>query len=82
MSKKEAPKKFKPTFANGGFWEHYKDLERQFENFLDYVPCFEDNENTYSFRLANLLLAEELDKSNAQKYTRCVGRRLLVECDA
>jgi len=57
MSKKEAPKRFKPTFANGGFWEYYKDLERQFENFLDYVPYFEDNENTCSFRLANLLLA-------------------------
>ena len=57
MSKKEAPKRFKPTFANGGFWEYYKDLERQFENFLDYVPYFKDNENTCSFRLANLLLA-------------------------
>jgi hypothetical protein len=48
---------FNPTFENGGFWEYYKDLERQFENFLNYVPYLKDNENTYSFRLANLLLS-------------------------
>ena len=47
---------FNPTFENGGFWEYYKDLERQFESFLDYVPYLKVNENTYSFRLANILL--------------------------
>jgi hypothetical protein len=49
-------KGFNPTFDNGGFWEYYKDLERQFENFLEYVPYLEGNEDTYSFRLANLIL--------------------------
>lgn len=48
---------FTPTFENGGYWEYYKDLERQFENFLDYVPYLSGNEKTYSFRLANLILA-------------------------
>jgi hypothetical protein len=47
---------FNPTFENRGFWEYYKDLERQFENFLNYIPYLKDNENTYSFRLANILL--------------------------
>ena len=47
---------FNPTFENRGFWEYYKDLERQFENFLNYVPYLKDNESTYSFRLANILL--------------------------
>ncbi len=55
MAKKE--KGFNPTFENGGYWEWYKDLERQFENFLEYVPYLEGNEDTYSFRLANLILA-------------------------
>ena len=50
-------KKFEPDFDNGGFWEYYKDLDRQFEDFLVYVPYIEGNENTYSFRLANLLLS-------------------------
>ena len=49
-------KEFKPTFENGGFWEYYKDLERQFEEFLEYVPYLKVNENTSSFRLANILL--------------------------
>ena len=48
---------FNPTFENGGFWEYYRDLERQFENYLDYVPYLKGNENTYSFRLANIILA-------------------------
>jgi len=48
---------FTPTFENGGYWEYYRDLERQFENFLEYVPYLSGNENTYSFRLANLILA-------------------------
>ncbi len=54
MAKPE--KRFDPTFENGGYWEYYKDLERQFEDFLEYVPYLEGNEKTYSFRLANLLL--------------------------
>ena len=48
---------FNPTFENGGFWEYYRDLERQFEDFLVYVPYLEGNEGTYSFRLANLILS-------------------------
>jgi hypothetical protein len=32
-------------------------LERQFGNFLESVPYLTGNENTYSFRLANLILA-------------------------
>jgi hypothetical protein len=55
MAQKEQD--FKPDFENGGFWEYYKDLERQFESFLEYVPYLKGNENTYSFRLANILLA-------------------------
>src|SRR4030042_747471 len=35
---------FNPTFENGGFWEYYKDLERQFEEFLEYVPYLKVNE--------------------------------------
>jgi len=50
-------KKFEATFENGGFWEYYIDLERQFENFLEYVPYLDGNEETYSFKLANLILA-------------------------
>src|SRR3990172_12589089 len=49
-------KGFNPTFENGGFWEYYKDLERQFEEFLTYVPYFGKNESTCSFRLLNILL--------------------------
>jgi hypothetical protein len=56
MSEKEILK-FEPTFENGGFWEYYKDLERQFENFLEYVPYLEGNKKTYSFRLASLILS-------------------------
>jgi hypothetical protein len=47
---------FYPTFENGGFWEYYKDLERQFSDFLIYVPYLSGNEGTYSFRLANLMV--------------------------
>jgi hypothetical protein len=57
MSDKDKPSCFTPTFENGGYWEYYKDLERQFENFLESVPYISGNENTYSFRLANLILA-------------------------
>lgn len=45
------------NFETGVFWEIYKDLERQFENFLEYVPYLEGNVNTYSFRLLNLILS-------------------------
>lgn len=48
---------FYANFENGGYWEYYRDLERQFENFLELVPYLSGNENTYSFRLANLILA-------------------------
>lgn len=44
------------AFKEGYFWEYYKDLERQFIDYLNYVPYLEGNEGTYSFRLANLLL--------------------------
>jgi len=57
MSKKKRPRKFKATFENGGFWEYYKDLERQFENLLEYVPYLDINERACSFRLVNLLLS-------------------------
>lgn len=50
-------KGFNPNFENGGYWEYYKDLERQFVIFLEYVPYLKGNENIYSFRLANLILA-------------------------
>ncbi|MCW4022950.1 MAG: hypothetical protein NWF02_07325 [Candidatus Bathyarchaeota archaeon] len=46
----------KDAFEDGYFWEYYKDLELQFQNYLQYVPYLEGNENTHSFRLANLLL--------------------------
>jgi len=57
VSGKDKPERFQPTFENGGFWEYYKDLERQFENFLEYVPYIEGNKKTYSFRLASLILS-------------------------
>lgn len=53
----KSQKGFNPTFENGGFWEYYRDLERQFENFLEYVPYLEGNKDIYSFRLANLILS-------------------------
>jgi hypothetical protein len=57
MTDKDKLSCFAPTFENGGYWEYYMDLERQFENFLEYVPYLSGNENVYSFRLANLILA-------------------------
>ena len=57
MSEKDRQSNFTPTFENGGYWEYYRDLERQFENFLEFVPYLSGNENTFSFRLANLILA-------------------------
>lgn len=50
-------KGFVPSFENGGFWELYKDLERQFEDFLTYVPFLDGNEKAYSFKLLNLILS-------------------------
>jgi len=57
MSRRKHPRKFRATFENGGFWDYYKDLERQFENFLDHVPYIDRNERVCSFRLVNLLLS-------------------------
>ncbi len=54
---KNPTNQFQTTFENGGFWEYYKDLEKQFENFLEYVPYLENNEGVCSFRLSNLLVA-------------------------
>jgi len=56
MSKAKRKRKFKPTFRNGGFWEHYRDLERQFQEFLNFVPYFDNNKGVHSFRLTNILL--------------------------
>ena len=56
-SKKFKTPPFKPNFENGGLWEYYKDLERQFENYLQYVPYLVGNEKTYSYRLADLILS-------------------------
>jgi hypothetical protein len=49
--------KTKDNFETGYFWEYYMDLERQFIEFMNYVPYLKGNENIYSFRLANLVLA-------------------------
>jgi hypothetical protein len=57
MSDKPKSPCFKPTFENGGYWEYYKDLERQFASFLEFVPYLSGNESVYSFRLANQILA-------------------------
>lgn len=43
-------------FENGIFWELNKDLERQFQNFLEYVPYLDENKSTISFILLNLIL--------------------------
>ncbi|MGD0994932.1 MAG: hypothetical protein ABR909_05345 [Candidatus Bathyarchaeia archaeon] len=53
----EEEKRFNPTFENGGYWEYYKDIERQFDSFLEYVPYLDGNEQTYSFKLLNLFLS-------------------------
>ena len=47
----------KDKFGNGIFWGLYKDLERQFQNFLEYVPYIDENENVFSFKLVNLILS-------------------------
>lgn len=45
------------NFEKGIFWELYKDLERQFQDFLEYVPYLPGNERVYSFKLLNLILS-------------------------
>jgi hypothetical protein len=35
-------------FENGIFWELYRDLESQFQNYFGYVPYLPRNENVYS----------------------------------
>ena len=45
------------NFENGIFWALYKDLERQFETFLAYVPYLGQNEGVCSFKLLNLILS-------------------------
>lgn len=57
MSQRRRPKKFKAKFENGGFWEYYKDLERQLVSFLEYVPYLDKDESVCSFRLVNILLS-------------------------
>jgi len=49
--------RIRAKFENGVFWEQYTDLERQFQNFLEYIPYFDRNKNTISFRLASLILS-------------------------
>lgn len=53
-------------FESGLMWELYTDLERQFENYVEYVPYLKDsiggkqpkgNERVYSFKLLNLILS-------------------------
>jgi len=44
------------SFENGIFWELYQDLERQFQNFLEYVPYLEENKQVISPKLLNLIL--------------------------
>ena len=45
------------NFETGYFWELYNDLERQFRNFLEYVPFLKGNETVYSFKLVNLIIS-------------------------
>jgi len=47
----------KDNFENGVFWELYNDLERQLQNFLEYVPYLPGNEQVRSFKLLNLILS-------------------------
>lgn len=49
--------KTEDNFEKGIFWELYQDLERQFQNFLEYVPYLPGNETVYSFKLLNLILS-------------------------
>jgi hypothetical protein len=53
----ETQKGFQLSFENGGYWEYYKDLERQFQSYLHHVPYVNGNECTYSYRLLNLILS-------------------------
>jgi len=47
----------KDGFEKGVFWELFKDLESQFQRFLEYVPYFDENKNVRSFKLLNLILS-------------------------
>jgi len=49
--------KTEDNFERGIFWGLYKDLERQFQDFLEYVPYLPGNETVYSFKLVNLILS-------------------------
>jgi hypothetical protein len=44
------------AFENGLMWNMYRDMERSFIRFLDYVPWAEDHKNVYSHKLLQLLL--------------------------
>ena len=48
---------FTPTFENGGYWSITEIWRGNLKTFLEFVPYLSGNENTYSFRLANLILA-------------------------
>jgi len=49
--------KLKDSFETGLFWELYTDLERHFQNILEYIPYLPGNEDAYSPKLLNLILA-------------------------
>ena len=51
----EETKRVEDSFESGYLWELYMDLERQFENFLEYVPYIDGNESVHSFKLLNLI---------------------------
>jgi len=51
----EETKRVEDSFESGYLWELYMDLERQFENFLEYVPYIDENESVHSFKLLNLI---------------------------
>lgn len=52
----ENPSRSEDRFENGYFWELYLDLERQFRDFIEYVPYLDSNEHVVSYRLLNLIL--------------------------
>ncbi len=43
------------TFEGGYFWEAYRDLEKQVIQYFDYLPYLDGNEDSYSYRLSNIL---------------------------
>ena len=42
----EETKRVEDSFESGYLWELYMDLERQFEDFLEYVPYIDENESS------------------------------------